>query len=71
MYHDIKTVKGVVPICANCHSVRNDKGFWTQLEIFLDSTTELQLSHGICLTCMEKEFPEIYQDLLEEGALED
>jgi ligand-binding sensor domain-containing protein len=48
---DVKTLKGLVPICSYCKKIRDDKGFWTQLEQVLANRTEAQLSHGICPDC--------------------
>ncbi|WP_285575373.1 hypothetical protein [Geothrix limicola] len=48
---DMKTLKGLVPICSYCKKIRDDEGFWTQLEQVLAARTEAQLSHGICPDC--------------------
>jgi hypothetical protein len=48
---DVKTLKGLVPICSYCKKIRDDEGFWTQLEQVLATRTEAQLSHGICPEC--------------------
>jgi hypothetical protein len=48
---DVRTLKGLVPICSYCKRIRNDEGFWRQLELVLSETTEAQLSHGICPEC--------------------
>ncbi|WLT32433.1 triple tyrosine motif-containing protein [Geothrix sp. PMB-07] len=48
---DVKTLKGLVPICSYCKKIRDDAGFWTQLEQVLATRTEAQLSHGICPDC--------------------
>jgi hypothetical protein len=48
---DVKTLKGLVPICSYCKKIRDDEGFWTQLEQVLAQRTEAQLSHGICPEC--------------------
>lgn len=48
---DVKTLKGLVPICSYCKKIRDDEGFWTQLEKVLAVRTEAQLSHGICPDC--------------------
>ena len=48
---DMKTLKGLVPICSYCKKIRDDEGFWTQLEQVLATRTEAQLSHGICPDC--------------------
>jgi integral membrane sensor domain MASE1 len=52
---EIKTLEGFIPICAWCHKVRDDAGFWQQLEKYLDEKTDATFSHSICPTCTERE----------------
>jgi len=59
---NIKTLKGFVPICAHCKKIRNDTGFWQELESYLGQHTEARFSHGICPACLEANFPELEQD---------
>ncbi|MBN1102487.1 MAG: PAS domain S-box protein [Deltaproteobacteria bacterium] len=56
---EIKTLKGIVPICSNCKKIRDDKGYWEQVEAYVSRHTEAQFSHGICPACMKKLYPEI------------
>ena len=51
---NIKTLKGLVPICAYCKSIRDDKGFWQQLEAYVSQHSEAEFSHGICPSCLKK-----------------
>jgi PAS domain S-box-containing protein len=55
---DVKTLRGLVPICAWCRKVRNDQGYWGVIEEFLRDHSEAEISHGVCPDCMEKHFPE-------------
>lgn len=52
---DIKTLEGFIPICAWCHKVRDDAGFWQQLEKYLDEKTDATFSHSICPACVTRE----------------
>jgi GAF domain-containing protein len=54
---EIKTLKGIVPICMHCKGIRDDKGYWNQLEKYITEHTEAVLSHGICEKCLEKYYP--------------
>jgi PAS domain S-box-containing protein len=54
----IKTLKGIVPICANCKRIRDDKGFWEAVEGYVARHTEARFTHGICPECREKLYPE-------------
>ena len=62
-YHSIRTLKGLVPVCASCKSIRDDAGFWTSLEEYLVENTDLKLSHGICPRCLKEHFPDVYQEM--------
>ena len=55
---NIKTLTGMVPICASCKNVRDDEGFWTQVELYIHDRSELEFSHGICPDCAEKLYGE-------------
>jgi PAS domain S-box-containing protein len=54
---DVKTLSGLVPICANCKQIRDDKGFWTQVESYIQERSQARFSHGICPDCMRKLYP--------------
>lgn len=55
---NIKTLTGMVPICASCKNVRDDERFWTQVELYIRDRSELEFSHGICPDCAEKLYGE-------------
>lgn len=57
----VKTLRGIVPICASCKKIRDDKGYWNQLEVYVRDHTEADFSHGICPDCMTRLYPEIDQ----------
>ena len=50
----VKTLKGLLPICANCKKIRDDKGYWKQIELYIEEYSDAQFSHGICEECAEK-----------------
>lgn len=56
----IKTLHGLIPICAHCKNIRDDKGSWNQLEQYITSHSEAQFSHGICPDCMKQLYPDYY-----------
>jgi PAS domain S-box-containing protein len=58
----IKMLKGLLPICASCKKIRDDKGYWTQLEAYISSHSEADFSHSICPECAKKLYPEIYKE---------
>lgn len=58
----IKTLRGIVPICMYCKGIRDDKGYWNQLEKFISEHSTAQFSHGICPKCMKEHHPEVMKD---------
>ena len=50
----IKTLTGFIPICASCKKIRDDKGYWNQLEEYINEHSEATFSHGVCPECAEK-----------------
>ncbi|HPW68378.1 MAG: PAS domain S-box protein [Desulfomonilia bacterium] len=50
----IKTLKGLIPICASCKKIRDDKGYWNQIEEYLEAQTEAIFSHGLCPECQKR-----------------
>lgn len=56
----IKTLHGLIPICAGCKKIRNDKGYWENLERYLQSHSEAKFSHGLCPECGEKLYPDVF-----------
>jgi len=64
----VKTLSGFLPICANCKKIRNDKGYWDQVEKYISDHLEVKFSHGICPKCAEELYPDLYKEIaLTEG----
>jgi hypothetical protein len=57
---DLKILKGLLPICASCKQIRDDKGHWTQLENYIHEHSEAEFSHGLCPECARKLYPDLY-----------
>ena len=51
---EIKTLKGFIPICALCKKIRDDEGYWDQLEAYISKHTDAKFTHGLCPECVEK-----------------
>ena len=58
----VKTLKGLIPICANCKKIRDDEGFWHQVEAYVRDHSEAEFSHGICPECKKELYPEIFNN---------
>ena len=55
---EIKALRGIIPICARCQKVRDDEGYWTKVETYIEERSEAQFSHGLCENCSD----ELYGD---------
>ena len=55
----IKTLNGLLPICASCKKIRDDQGYWQQIESYIRDHSEAEFTHGLCPDCAEKAFSEI------------
>jgi len=60
---EVRTLQGLIPICAHCKKIRDDEGFWGQMETYIQSRTEALFSHGICPDCVAEIMPEYHQSL--------
>ncbi len=57
-----KILRGLLPICASCKKIRDDKGYWNQIESFIHTHSEADFSHSICPECMQRLYPEYAED---------
>lgn len=57
---EIKTLRGIIPICSYCKNIRDDQGYWTQLESYIAKNSDADLSHGICPKCAKKYYPKLF-----------
>jgi PAS domain S-box-containing protein len=57
---DIRTLQGIIPICASCQKIRDDKGYWEQIESYIKKHSEADFSHAICPDCAKKLYPDLY-----------
>ena len=55
----VKTLRGLLPICASCKKIRDDRGHWKEMEVYISERTEADFSHGICKECLEKLYPDL------------
>ena len=57
----VKQLSGFLPICASCKKIRDDKGYWQQIEAYVRDHSEAEFSHGICPDCAQRIYPEYYK----------
>jgi AmiR/NasT family two-component response regulator len=58
----VKTLSGLLPICASCKKIRDDDGYWNQLEAYIQDHSEVVFSHGLCPECAKRLYPQIFGD---------
>jgi PAS domain S-box-containing protein len=61
----VKQLSGFIPICASCKKIRDDEGYWSQVETYISKHSEALFSHGICPDCMRKLYPDFADEILE------
>jgi PAS domain S-box-containing protein len=61
---EVKTLQGFLPICSYCKNIRDDKGYWNQIESYIRDRSDAEFSHGICPECAKKLYPDmdLYED---------
>ena len=62
----IEIIEGLIPICSYCKGIRNDKGYWSTVEKFIERYSDVEFTHGVCDSCMQVHFPEVAKILLAE-----
>jgi DNA-binding response OmpR family regulator len=60
--NEIRTLRGIVPICAGCKKIRDDQGYWKQVEVYLQEHTEAEFSHGLCPDCKKRLYPDLSEN---------
>jgi len=61
---NVKSLSGLLPICASCKKIRDDKGYWSQVESYIQKHSEATFSHGMCPDCLRKWYPELNESAL-------
>ncbi|MBN1654396.1 MAG: PAS domain S-box protein [Deltaproteobacteria bacterium] len=56
---EVKSLRGIFPICASCKRIRDDKGYWNQIESYIRDHSEAEFTHGICPECMRRLYPDL------------
>jgi CheY-like chemotaxis protein len=55
----IRTLRGIIPICAGCKKIRNDQGYWQQVEVYVKNHSDAEFSHGLCPECLTVMYPDL------------
>ncbi len=59
---EVKQLSGMLPICAHCKKIRDDQGYWNQIEAYISSHSKAEFSHSLCPDCAKEFYPEFYQE---------
>lgn len=59
LFQKMKYLEGILPVCASCKKIRDDKGSWQQIEEYVRDRSDANFSHGICPECAKKLYPEL------------
>lgn len=63
---EVKKLSGLLPICSSCKKIRDDKGYWNQIESYIRDHSDAEFSHSICQECAKELYPDIYPEFYEE-----
>ena len=61
---EIKTLRGILPLCSFCKKIRDDSGYWEQVDTYISRHSEADISHSICPECFMKNYPEQYDEIM-------
>ena len=60
---EVDTLRGILPLCSFCKKVRDDKGYWEQVDVYISKHLQADISHSVCPECMKKHYPEMYEKI--------
>ena len=64
--NEVRTLRGIIPMCSSCNKIRDDQGYWNQVEAYVRDHTEAEFSHSICPECMKELYPEFVREKTED-----
>ncbi|HEY0006071.1 MAG TPA: hypothetical protein VGB17_14930 [Pyrinomonadaceae bacterium] len=62
----VRILSGLLPICSSCKNIRDDKGYWNQMETYISEHSDAEFSHGLCPSCAKVLYPEVYASLYQQ-----
>ncbi len=62
-FDEIKQLKGILPLCSFCKKIRDDSGYWEQVDVYLQKYSEADISHSLCPECMKKHYPKEFMKI--------
>ncbi|MFC1890184.1 PAS domain S-box protein [Thermodesulfobacteriota bacterium] len=61
-HDEVETLSGLIPICSSCKKIRDDKGYWQHVELYIANHSNAEFSHGLCLDCAKRLYPDAFKD---------
>ena len=58
----VKKLSGLIPICSSCKKIRDDQGYWNQLEVYISEHSDASFTHSFCPECVRRLYPEIFAE---------
>lgn len=65
-FDELRILRGIIPICSYCKQIRDDEGFWHQVEKYVRNHSEAEFTHGVCPDCIQKNFPEEHRIIMKD-----
>jgi hypothetical protein len=63
----LKTLRGLLPICASCKKIRNDQGYWEHIEEYIQTHSQATFTHGLCQECVQTLYPQVWKEVKEKN----
>jgi PAS domain S-box-containing protein len=64
-FEEVNLLSGLLPICASCKKIRDDKGYWNKIESYISRHAKVEFSHSICPDCAQRLYPDLYKEVIE------
>jgi hypothetical protein len=58
---EVNALRGIIPLCSFCKKIRDDTGYWNQVDVYIQEHSQADISHSICPDCMQKHYPEVIE----------
>ena len=66
---EIRNLRGILPFCSFCKKIRDDQGYWEQVDVYIRKHSDAEISHGVCPECLKIHYPEEYKELVRKGRI--
>lgn len=60
---EVQTLRGILPLCSFCKKVRDDNGYWEQVDVYISKHSQAEISHSLCPGCMKRQYPEVFKEI--------